>query len=135
MLYLFYLKTIIENEFYDNSKEEEIKQFYYNFSLVLLKLTEINRHISKFKLFPEFWNTLEKLYDINLMNGNIYVIIIIMYIIAEDINFFIEEDLIKFLDKIVSQKNSFIIYEFVELIKNLVHSRSVCKGWKKFLNI
>ena len=67
MLYLFYLKTIIENEFYDNSKEEEIKQFYYNFSLVLLKLTEINGHISKFKLFPEFLKTLEKLYDINLM--------------------------------------------------------------------
>ena len=33
----------------------------------------------------------------------------------------------KFLDKIVSQKNSFIIYEFVELIKNLVHSRTMCK--------
>ena len=124
-------EAIIENEFYDNSKEEEIKQFYYNFSLVLLRLTEINGHISKFKLFPEFLKTLEKLYDINLMNGKIYIISIIRNIIAEDINFFNEEDLTKFLDKIVSQKNSFIIYEFVELIKNLVHSRSMCKRMEK----
>ena len=29
--------------------------------------------------------------------------------------------------KIVNQKNSLIIFEFVELIKNLVHSRSMCK--------
>ena len=124
-------EAIIENEFYDNSKEEEIKQFYYNFSLVLLRLTEINGHISKFKLFPEFLKTLEKLYDINLMNGKIYIISIIRNIIAEDVNFFNEEDLAKFLDKIVSQKNSFIIYEFVELIKNLVHSRSMCKRMEK----
>ena len=120
-------EAIIENEFYENSKEEEIKQFYYNFSLVLLKLTEINGHIEKFKLFPDFLKTLEKLYDINSMNGKIYVISIIRNIIAEESDFFDEEDLAIFLDKIVSQKNSFIIYEFVELIKNLVHSRSMCK--------
>ena len=99
--------------------------------MVLLKLTEINGHISKFKLFPEFFKTLEKLYDINLMNGKIYIISIIMDIIAEDINFYNKEDLIKFLDKIVSQKNSFIIFEFVELLKNLMHSRSMCKRMEK----
>ena len=120
-------EAIIENEFYENSKEEEVKQFYYNFSLVLLRLTEITGHINKFKLFPDFLKTLEKLYDINSMNGKIYIISIIRNIIAEESNFFDEEELSKFLDKIVSQKNSFIIYEFVELIKNLVHSRSMCK--------
>ena len=120
-------EAIIENDFYENSKEEEIKQFYYNFSLVLLRLTEINGHLSKFKLFPDFLKTLEKLYDINSMNGKIYIISIIRNIIAEDADFFNEEELSKFLDKIVSQKNSFIIYEFVELIKNLVHSRTMCK--------
>ena len=46
-------EAIIENEFYESTKEEEIKQFYYNFSLVLLRLTEINGHINKFKLFPD----------------------------------------------------------------------------------
>jgi hypothetical protein len=61
------------------------------------------------------------------MNGKIYIISIIRNIIAEEANFFDEEELSKFLDKIVSQKNSFIIYEFVELTKNLVHSRSMCK--------
>ena len=120
-------EAIIENEFYESTKEEEIKQFYYNFSLVLLRLTEINGHINKFKLFPDFLKTLEKLYDINSMNGKIYIISIIRNIIAEEANFFDEEELSKFLDKIVSQKNSFIIYEFVELTKNLVHSRSMCK--------
>ena len=120
-------EAIIENDFYENSKEEEIKQFYYNFSLVLLKLTEINGHIDKFKLFPDFLKTLEKLYDINSMNGKIYIISIIRNIIAEESDFFDEEELSIFLDKIVCQKNSFIIYEFVELIKNLVHSRSMCK--------
>ena len=58
-------------------------------------------HTSKFKLFPEFLKTLEKLYDINLMNGKIYIISIIRDIIDEDIFFNNEEDLIKFLDKIV----------------------------------
>ena len=120
-------EAIIENEFYENTKEEEIKQFYYNFSLVLLRLTEINGHIDKFRKFPDFLKTLEKLYDINSMNGKIYIISIIRNIIAEEANFFDEEELSKFLDKIVSQKNSFIIYEFVELTKNLVHSRSMCK--------
>ena len=121
------ISAIIENEFYENIKEEEIEQFYYNFSLVLLRLTEFNGHIEKFQTFPEFFKTLEKLYDINSVNGKIYVISIIRNIIAEKQDFFEELDLSRFLNKIVSQKNSLIIFEFVELIKNLVHSRSMCK--------
>ena len=121
------ISAIIENEFYENIKEEEIEQFYYNFSLVLLRLTEFNGHIEKFKTFPDFFRTLEKLYDINSVNGKIYVISIIRNIIAEKQDFFEELDLSKFLNKIVNQKNSLIIFEFVELIKNLVHSRSMCR--------
>ena len=121
------IAAIIENEFYENIKEEEIEQFYYNFSLVLLRLTEFNGHIDKFQTFPDFFKTLEKLYDINSVNGKIYVISIIRNIIAEKQDFFEELDLSRFLNKIVSQKNSLIIFEFVELIKNLVHSRSMCK--------
>ena len=121
------ISAIIENEFYENIKEEEIEQFYYNFSLVLLRLTEFNGHIEKFQTFPDFLKTLEKLYDINSVNGKIYVISIIRNIIAEKQDFFEELELSKFLNKIVSQKNSLIIFEFVELIKNLVHSRSMCK--------
>ena len=121
------ISAIIENEFYENIKEEEIEQFYYNFSLVLLRLTEFNGHIEKFQSFPEFFKTLEKLYDINSVNGKIYIISIIRNIIAEKQDFFEELDLSRFLNKIVSQKNSLVIFEFVELIKNLVHSRSMCK--------
>ena len=121
------ISAIIENEFYENIKEEEVGQFYYNFSLVLLRLTEFNGHIEKFKTFPDFFKTLEKLYDINSVNGKIYIISIIRNIIAEKQDFFEELELSRFLNKIVSQKNSLVIFEFVELIKNLVHSRSMCK--------
>ena len=121
------ISAIVENEFYENIKEDEIEQFYYNFSLVLLRLTEFNGHIEKFQTFPDFFKTLDKLYDINSVNGKIYVISIIRNIIAEKQDFFEELELSKFLNKIVSQKNSLIIFEFVELIKNLVHSRSMCK--------
>ena len=92
-----------------------------------MRLTEFSGHVEKFKNFPNFFQTLEKLYDINLMNGKIYIISIIRNIIAEKQDFFNEDDLTKFLNKIVNQNNTFIIYEFVELIKNLVHNRSMCK--------
>ena len=119
--------TVSQNEFSRNIKEEELEQFYYNFSLVLLRLTEFNGHVEKFKSFDDFFLTLDRLYDINLMNGKIYIISIIRNIIAEKPDFFNEDDLAKFLNKIVSQSNTFVIYEFVELIKNLVHNRSMCK--------
>ena len=121
------ISAITQSEFSKNVKEEELEQFYYNFSLVLLRLTEFSGHVEKFKNFPNFFQTLEKLYDINLMNGKIYIISIIRNIIAEKQDFFNEDDLTKFLNKIVNQNNTFIIYEFVELIKNLVHNRSMCK--------
>ena len=121
------ISSITQNEFSKNIKEEELEQFYYNFSLVLLRLTEFTGHVEQFKSFPNFFQTLEKLYDINLMNGKIYIISIIRNIIAEKQDFFNEDDLTKFLNKIVSQSNTFIIYEFVELIKNLVHNRAMCK--------
>ena len=121
------ISTVTQNEFSKNIKEEELEQFYYNFSLVLLRLTEFSGHVEKFKSFPDFFATLEKLYDINLMNGKIYIISIIRNIIAEKQDFFNEDDLARFLNKIVSQSNTFVIYEFVELIKNLVHNRSMCK--------
>ena len=121
------ISAIIENDFYKNIREEETKQFYYNFSLVLLRLTEFNGYIDKFQSFQNFFKTLEKLYEMNSINGKIYIISIIRNIIAEKQDFFEELDLAKFLNMIVSQKNSLIIFEFVELIKNLVHSRSMCK--------
>ena len=121
------ISSIIENDFYNNIKEEETKQFYYNFSLVLLRLTEFNGYIEKFESFQNFFKTLEKLYDMNSINGKIYIISIIRNIIAEKQDFFEELDLARFLNKVVSQKNSLIVFEFVELIKNLVHSRSMCK--------
>lgn len=121
------ITTVTQSEFSKNIKEEELEQFYYNFSLVLLRLTEFSGHVEKFKSFPDFFATLDKLYDINLMNGKIYIISIIRNIIAEKQDFFNEDDLAKFLNKIVSQSNTFVIYEFVELIKNLVHNRSMCK--------
>ena len=121
------ISTIIENNYYKNIKEEETKQFYYNFSLVLLRLTEFNGYIDKFKTFQDFFKTLEKLYEMNSINGKIYIISIIRNIIAEKQDFFEELDLARFLNMVVVQKNSLIIFEFVELIKNLVHSRSMCK--------
>jgi len=121
------ISTIIDNDFYKNVKEEETKQFYYNFSLVLLRLTEFNGYIEKFESFQNFFKTLEKLYEMNSTNGKIYIISIIRNIIAEKQDFFEELDLSRFLNKVVLQKNSLIIFEFVELIKNLVHSRSMCK--------
>ncbi len=119
--------AIIVNDFYKNIKEEETKQFYYNFSLVLLRLTEFNGYIDKFETFQDFFKILEKLYEINSINGKIYIISIIRNIIAEKQDFFEELDLSRFLNKVVAHKNSLIVFEFVELIKNLVHSRSMCK--------
>ena len=121
------LSFIIENDFYKKIKEEETKQFYYNLSLVILRLTEFNGYIQKFESFQNFFKTIEKLYEMNSTNGKIYIISIIRNIIAEKQDFFEELELARFLNKIVSQKNSLIIFEFVELIKNLVHSRSMCK--------
>ena len=115
------LSFIIENDFYKKIKEEETKQFYYNLSLVILRLTEFNGYIQKFESFQNFFKTIEKLYEMNSTNGKIYIISIIRNIIAEKQDFFEELELARFLNKIIS------IFEFVELIKNLVHSRSMCK--------
>ena len=67
------ISSIIDNDFYKNIKEEETKQFYYNFSLVLLRLTEFTGYIEKFQSVQNFFKTLEKLYEINSINGKIYI--------------------------------------------------------------
>jgi hypothetical protein len=121
------LNIINTPEFNESVDKQELSQFFYNTSLVILRLTEFKGHTEKFDFIKNLFNILENLYDINLMNGKIYIISIIKNILSEKDDFFNEDDIVRFMNKIVNQANTFVIYEFVELVKILVHNRAICK--------
>jgi hypothetical protein len=118
---------INDPQFYDLKSKTELEEFNYIFSLVILRLTEFKGHTNKFSTMDNLFNILEKLYRDNVVNGKIYIVSIMKNILSEKENFFNEEDVIRFVNYIVSQNNTLVIYEFVELLKILVHNRLVCK--------
>jgi hypothetical protein len=118
---------INDPQFYDLKSKAELEEFNYNFSLVILRLTEFKGHTNKFSTMDNLFNILEKLYRDNIVNGKIYIVSIMKNILSEKEDFFGEEDVIRFVNYIVSQNNTLVIYEFVELLKILVHNRLICK--------
>jgi hypothetical protein len=121
------VNIINDPQFYDLKSKQELEEFNYNFSLVILRLTEFKGHTNKFSFMVSLFHLLEKLYRDNIINGKIYIISVIKNILSEKEDFFNEEAVIRFVNSIVSQNNTLVIYEFVELLKILVHNRLICK--------
>jgi len=112
----------------------DLEEFHYNLSLVLLRLSEFRSQSSKLVFLNKKFSVLEKLFDLNLFNGKIYIVTVIKNIVSEKKDFFIEDDILRFINSLINSQNSLLIYDTIDLLGILIFNRNLCKKMKNVFN-